>query len=373
MLGVGLNYFPQDMFQCALVSEEDSPLVVSPLADKKMDLAEWAQSHQVQLAHAIKEYGAIVFSGFNLSTKEDFGKAFTAITGMVPDRYPGEIRKELGSNIYKSAKVANGHAIPLHQEFSYADRKRMPKYISFFCIQPPKEGTGQTTVGNVATITKKIQNLMPDLWALMTTQTLTYTSRYLPSNSWLTRWIRWLNPSFATIQQQFRTENPKQVEDKCEKDGLKWDWDGRWAIVTRKAIPAILQANSNTLFCNQMHLFKLSPKLCGGWINYIFARILLFPISRFMQADVKFDNGRAISLKECNQLLTILEENQKGRDWKKGDLMILDNGTTMHGKKPHTGERKIIVAMAGSVDSSETNTQTVMRENILSPQHAHRG
>lgn len=348
MLGVGQKYFPQEMFHCS--HNESSPLVVSPLAGKKIDLVDWATGQQAQLANAIKEYGAIVFSGFDLANKEDFGRAFTAITGMVPDRYKGDTpRKELASHIYKSTAVADGHVIPLHQEVSYANRGKMPKYISFFCVKPPKEGTGQTTVGNASAITKKIQHLMPDLWKLMLTKTLTYTSRYLPSNSWLTRWIRWLNPSFATIQHQFGTEDRKKV--KCET-GLTLNWDGRWAVVSRTGISAIIQANNETLFCNQIHLYKLSPKLCGGWINYIFARILLSPLSSFMQGDVKFDNGPEISLKQCNQLLTILEENQKGRDWKKGDLMILDNATTMHGKTPHSGEREIIVAMAGSLEEA---------------------
>ncbi len=354
MIGVEQNYFPKDMFQCYSEPGSHFPLVVAPLPQKKINLIDWAKDNQARISQAIKEFGAIVFTEFNLATKEDFGQAFTAITGNSPEPYKGDTpRQEIISNIYKSTAVANAHLVPLHQEVSVGSRKEMPTYIAFFCVTPPKPGTGQTLVGNVKEISKKIQSLMPHLWALMLTRTLTYTARYLPTNSWLTKWIRWLNPSFGTIQQRFGTENPREVEKICQQEGLTCQWDNGWAVVSRTGVPATINVNGKNLFCNQIHVDKLNPKLCGGWMNYILASILLCPTSRFMQFDVQFDGGTPIRSKDASQLLTILEQHQQGRDWRQGDLMILDNVTTMHGKTPHVGKREILVAMSGSVLGSQ--------------------
>lgn len=347
MGAVGQDYFPNDIFNCYYTSKTTSPLVVSPRSD--VDLISWSQKNQLLIAKAIKEFGAIVFSGFNL-TKETFRDAFTAITGTPPQVYKGHTpREEVGAQVYKSTAVANGHTIPLHQEVSYGPREYMPKYISFFCVTPPVKGTGQTLVGSAKQVTEKIQTLMPDLWKRMLTKKLTYTARYLPQNRWYTKWIRWLNPSHATIQKRFGTEKREEVEAKCQQEGLTCQWDGEWAIVSRKGVPATIESNGEQLFCNQVHLDRFNPKLCGGWIPYIIARILLYPTARRMQFDVKFDDGTEISRKEAGQLLTIIQQQKQGRDWKSGDFMILDNKTTMHAKTKHVGKREIVVAMSGSV------------------------
>lgn len=349
MPSVLTTHFPQDTFNCYFEANTQAPLVISPHSEDEVDIIGWAKQNQTAVAKAIHEFGAIVFSGFNLS-QDDFSEAFEAVTGMKPEPYKGDTpRNEIGENTYESTAVAKGHAIPLHQEV--AGHEDMPQYISFFCVTPPEEGTGQTQVGNAAAISDEIERLIPHLWKRMTEQTLTYTARYLPENSWRTNWIRWLNPSHATIKQRFGTDDPKEVEEKCQQEGLTCEWDGDWVVVSRKGVPATITVNDKVLFCNQIHLDNLSPKLCGGWIYYIFAVLFLYPTQRSSQFSCDFDDRTRIGLKEAEMLLTILENHQEGRNWRKGDLMVFDNATTMHAKTIHVGEREIRVAMAGSVIS----------------------
>lgn len=349
MNGVGQNYFPKEQFNCIYDPQTHPALIVSPRLGENVDLITFAQKNQTAVAKAIHEFGGIIFSGFDLNQK-NFGDAFTAITGKAPQVYKGDTpRDAVAINIYKSTAVANSHTIPLHQEVSGGSRKDMPKYISFFCVTPPEKGTGHTLTGNASQISERIQNLMPDLWKSLTTKPLTYTARYLPSNSWRTSWIRWLNPSHATIQKRFGTENRKEVEAKCKAEGLTCEWDGDWAVVSRKGVPGTINCNGKQVFCNQIHLDRFNPKLCGQWILYMIARLILYPTARSMQFDVKFDDGTEIERKDAANLLTIMEAHQKGRNWNKGDLMVLDNASTMHGKTVHVGKREILVAMSGSV------------------------
>ena len=124
---------------------------------------------------------------------------------------------------------------------------------------------------------------------------------------------------------------------------------GTWLTVSQKDVPGTIRVDGEDLFCNQIHLNKLTPALCGGLFNYVLARILLFPISSFMQFDVGLSDGSRIDPKDAEQLLGIVESKRKVREWKKGDLMILNNATMLHGKIPHRGAREILVAMCGSL------------------------
>lgn len=344
------SYFPKEQFNCTFEQKTKSPLVVSPVGE--IDLVDWATKNQVNMAKAIHEYGAIAFSGFNL-TKENFSKAFTAITGTAPEVYKGDTpREEVFPLVYKSTI---GDKIPLHQEVAGGYRKNMPKYLSFFCEKSPTEGTGQTLVGNVKEITEEIKTTLPDLWKKLSTQNLTYTARYLPKvtefwriSFWRIRLIQLLNRSHATIEKRFGTEDKEKIKKICEEQGLTCDWDGGWLVITRKGVPATIEHEGNTLFCNAIHLDKISPKLCGGWIKYMFARLLLYPTSLSMQFDVKFDDGTKICHKDTAALMEIFKKHQQARDWKKGDILLLDNLGCMHGKNTTKGDREILVAMSGS-------------------------
>lgn len=347
------RYFPADRFTCYFEQNSDAPLIVASRSE--IDLADWAKSNQSSVAKAVHEFGAIVFSGFNV-TKENFYDTYTALTGMPPETYKGDTpRNEIDRQIYQSTAVANAHTIPLHQEVSVGRREDMPMYISFYCDIAPEEGTGQTLVGNAKRISEEIQALMPQLWEALTTKSLTYTARYLPKDHWRTKWIRWLNPSHATIEKRFGTENKSEVENKCRQEGLTCEWDGEWAVISRKGVPGTIDRDGVTLFCNQIHNDKLSPKLCGGLLNYILACIFLYPTSRSLQFDVQFDDGTPIQREDAEGLLSILEKHQQGRNWKKGDLMLLDNVSTMHGKTIHVGQREILVAMSGSVNETSNS------------------
>lgn len=338
------DLFPENLFSCSYPTVEHTPLLVTP-HKKKMDLIAWATGHQKDIAKAIQQHGAIVFQGFDLNSG-NFPDAFKAITGSAPAPYKGDSpREKVQGNIYHSTSVADDHVIPLHQEVA-AKRESMPEHIAFFCDVPPQPGTGQTTLGDVKAVTKAIQASAPDIWKLLVTKKLTYTTRLLPQGTWRTAWIQRLNPSHATVGGYFGTEDRSKIQKICQDDGSTCTWDDGWAIVRREGVPATIEFDGAPQFGNQIHLDKFSPTLCGGRLKYGLARLFLYQTSQSNQYDVEWADGTPIGTDVGERLLSIIQKHEIVRTWKKGDLTVLDNRAMMHGKRPHQGDRRILVAMA---------------------------
>jgi alpha-ketoglutarate-dependent taurine dioxygenase len=341
---------------------ENGIFVISPSQGSSDDFFPFAERHAAHVRGLIKEHGAVVFNGFNLSERE-FSRASQAITELPFVPYKGDTPRPLAGdepNIYPSSVVAPSVMIPLHQEVSVGERANMPTYFSFFCIVPPEPGTGQTLLGDALAVTQDIACEMPDLWEYMKTRKVTYTMRYLPENTLHTKWIQWWNPSHGTERRRFGTVDRDKIKAECDAAGLTcvWDSDG-WLTVQRREVPAVTKIDRYTVICNQMYLDVFNDRLCGDnffvrWISYIFARLILYQTKDTMQFDAWFENGRPMTRQEAGQIISITKRHQTGRNWERGDLMILDNLRKMHGRLPYSDrgkkaeeKRRVIVGLSG--------------------------
>lgn len=339
-------YFPSAIFKCTFETAELKPLVVEPESSMTFnDFNSWVVVNKKTLQQALQEHGAIVFRGFEI-TEKNFPTVFKSFTGNEPKPYQGDTpRDQVGPNVYRSTAIADGHKLPLHQEVSNGSRANMPKNIAFYCCTPPLPGRGgQTTLGDAKSITDQLKE--KDLWKHFTQKSFTYVSRYLPDNTLHTRWIKTLNPSHATVKEQFKTDNNHEIAQKCQQDGTSCKWKNGVAIITRPNIPATIDVNGEELFCNQAHVNKLTPSLCGSAFNYWMARALLYQTEDSTQFDIRYDTGHPFSKDVAERVLAILQQHEIVRDWKcAGEVLFIHNHTTMHGKRPHEGSRSIITAM----------------------------
>ena len=62
--------------------------------------------------------------------------------------------------------------------------------------------------------------------------------------------------------------------------------------------------------------------------------------------NVYYGDGQAIADEELSHIREVLNNCQVNFPWQAGDIMMLDNMLSAHGRSPFKGERKVIVAMA---------------------------
>ena len=65
--------------------------------------------------------------------------------------------------------------------------------------------------------------------------------------------------------------------------------------------------------------------------------------------NTRFGNGDAIGADVVQLINDAYEANAARERWQGGDLMLVDNVRTAHGREPFEGPRDVVVAMADAV------------------------
>jgi len=72
-----------------------------------------------------------------------------------------------------------------------------------------------------------------------------------------------------------------------------------------------------------------------------------------MALDVTFGDGTPISIREMHQIRKAVHKNMVFNRWEKGDLLMIDNFSTSHGRQPtYDSGRKVLVAWSEPVEKS---------------------
>lgn len=63
--------------------------------------------------------------------------------------------------------------------------------------------------------------------------------------------------------------------------------------------------------------------------------------------NTTYGDGSPIEAEMIPQITARLDANTHSFAWNRGDVMVVDKVLSRHGREPFTGERRILVAMAG--------------------------
>lgn len=334
--------FLHENFDSYFVNEQCLPFVLSPKTNQITleNFTNWAKSHQNELQSLIKSQGAILLRNFPITSAADFAAVVKAVIGRDLIDYKGEgSRERIFQGVYTSTSAPPNFKIPLHNELTCTINP--VDYICFYCEIAPKQGTGQTLLGRTEEITIEMMK-RPHIWNLFNGKNIKYISRHPPEGSFFTR----VNPTHRTWQEAFETTDRDEVEKTCEQKGYGFKWTGDWIEVTR-SVPAIRgpdQYLDHPYWFNQAHLYHPNPRIRGGWINHLLANLLyISPSTR--QYDVEFDDGSPISREIVYEIYDVMDKKTIRFNWEKGDVIILDNRKTLHGRAPCVGQRRILTTM----------------------------
>ncbi len=288
-----------------------------------MDLGFFIRSNKKRIEDLLPKYGAILFSGFAVSSIDQFHQTVLAFGNEMLDYQFGSTpRTELNKKVYTSTEYPADQFIPMHNEMSYTNN--WPSKIWFFCEQPSVTG-GETPIADSHRVYEKIPAHIRELFGRSGVR---YVRNYHESVD-----VPW--------QKVFRTEDPREVEAYCRQHGLAYQWINE-SLRTWQTCQSTLvhEPTKKNVWFNQAHLFHVSmlPGNVQASLRTMFQDVE-------MPRNSYLGDGTAISPEHIAAIQAAYEEMKIPLRLLKHDVLLLDNERVAHGRHPYTGERKVRVAM----------------------------
>ena len=309
---------------------EHMPLVIEP-AIPDLDLPGWIRENRDDLRQRLHRHGALLFRGFKVEGIETFENAVRGISGE-PLKYTerSSPRHAVHGRVYTSTDYPPNEIIFLHNEQSY--NLNWCRVISFYCPKPAEEG-GQTPIADTRRLLARID---PEIRERFRKRGYMYMRNFGDGFG-----LNW--------PVTFQTEDREEVARYCRANHIEFEWKENNRLRTRQTRPAIHRhpETGELVWFNHATFFHIttSPE-----------RIRANLMAEFGEQDLPnhtfYGDGQPIEAEVMEQLRAAYLAEKVVFDWQAGDIMILDNMLSSHGREAFKGERSVLVAMSEPTENT---------------------
>lgn len=299
------------------------PLVITPLVSG-LDLAGWAQRCLPVVLHNLHLSGAVLFRGFHVTDADAFDRAVRAIAGE-PLSYEerSSPRSTVKGRVYTSTEHPADQHIFLHNEQSY--NLVFPLRLFFGCVTAATDG-GATPLAD----TRRVFNRLPRA----------IRDRFLKRGY---MYVRNFGDGFGLPwEEAFQTSDPHEVEIYCQKNGIECEWRSGGRLRTRQVRRAagLHPFTGEPVWFNHATFFHVST-LEGGLGDALTAALG----DEDVPNNTRYGDGERIEPDVLAALREAYQSEKTSFPWERGDLLLIDNMLTSHGRAPFVGPRLVLAAM----------------------------
>jgi alpha-ketoglutarate-dependent taurine dioxygenase len=293
---------------------------------------EWLSAAQPALRAALQEFGAVFVRGLPLTTVDDFAEARSVlISTSTPYREKATPRSDFGDGVFSSTDLPASQVIHMHNENSYT--LTFPGLLLFGCLVAPREG-GATPVADCR---KVLSALPPQLVARMREVGWLLTRSY----------SEYISTDWKTA---FATGDPLEVEQYCSDNLIAHAWQPDGNLMTSQLRPGIISHPSTGEEVWFNHLAFWNEWALDGELR----ETLVDEFGRDrLPFNTSLGDGRQLTEEELRTIQAAYDAATVREPWQPGDLLIVDNVLTAHGRDVFQGDRKIVVAMGEPVDLAD--------------------
>jgi len=294
------------------------------------DPAGWAAANRDALRATVLEHGVLLVRGLGLRDAAAVGAVFRALagSGLMAEREAFAPRQTYAEGVYSSTKWPANQQMCMHHEMSYS--LQFPGTMMFACLTAPTQG-GATAVADSPTVLNSLPRPLTDRFA---------------REGWML--TRTYNEEIgAEWPEAFGTADRAAVEQYCRAGGIEFAWQPDGGLRTRQRRSAIVRhpVTGQPCWFNQIAFLN-------QWTLAEDVREYLVEVygEDGLPFNTRFGNGDPIGKDVVDLINGINEANTAREPWQPGDLLLVDNIRTAHGREAYTGSREVLVGMADPVD-----------------------
>ena len=292
--------------------------------DATGDAPRWAAEHRDALHTAVVEHGSLLVRGLGLRDVAETEAVFRRLGSLMTEKEAFAGRRRYSEGVYSSSKWPPNQQMCMHHELSY--RLEFPSVMLFACLIAPAEG-GATPVADSAAVLQALPSELIERFEQV---------------GWLL--IRNYNDEIgSSIEEAFVTADHSAVESYCRANAIQFEWQPDGGLRTWQRRSAVVHHPRTGQRCwfNQiafLNEWTIDPEVREYLVDIYGADALPF--------NTRFGNGDAIGADVVQLINEVYEANTAREQWQGGDLMLVDNVRTAHGRERFEGPREVLVAMA---------------------------
>lgn len=304
----------------------------------------WLDRRRDSVDDLLTRFGAIRWRDFGVRDS----RAFELLVGMYPaleQGYTGgsTARSRIAdtTKVFEATKAAPEVLLGLHQEMAYLPT--YPSKIFFYCRAAAQTG-GETLLGDM----RRYTAMLPEPFVRHVEQSgirylRNFRSLHRPIPRDASERIEFIHMAW---QEAFSTTDPAVVERECAALGLACSWEDDGSVTTYYTAPGIVthpRDGGRVSFNVVQSQYAFLDLLGEQWWRSCCAQYRNGgPPPPYY---VEYGDGTPIDLDDSRVALELLRQITIYPPWQHGDVLMVDNVYTAHGRNSYTGERDVQVAL----------------------------
>jgi len=280
--------------------------------------------HRNELLRKLSEHGAILFRGLPIQTDLQFDaciRAFALPGFTYAESLSNAVRRNRTELVFTANEAPSNVSICLHHEM--AQTPVFPSRLFFFCEQAARDG-GATPLCRSDVLLNALEREMPDFISELELKGVRYANT-MPEEEDLE------SGQGRSWRSTLNAGDHHAAETKLLALGYDWQWlpDNSLSIVT-PVLPAIRElTDGRRVFFNQLiAAFR-------GWQDR----------RNEASKSIQFGDGSTIPTADMRRVIELGDEYTFDLNWQTGDMALVDNFLVMHGRRPYSGERRVLASL----------------------------
>jgi alpha-ketoglutarate-dependent taurine dioxygenase len=288
------------------------------------DLPGWLSEHSEVWEPALRDSGALLFRGFGVDSAEVLRGCIEATSvEWAGYRERATPRSAVAENIFTSTEYPAREVIPLHNENSHCTS--WPQKLYFCCVTAADSG-GETPLADCRGVLAAIPAAIREEFA---------------ERGW--RYRRHFGELGFSWQEVFGSSDRAEVEAYCRENAMDVEWGAEDSLTVTYVRPAIHvhPVTGEPLWFNHglfFNPFSLAPQLREVILDSVGVEGLAY--------NTSYGDGEVVPEPVLQRIAQAYQEHTRTFPWQPGDLLFIDNMLVAHGRRPYTGDRRILVGMA---------------------------